>query len=166
MVELTPSSEVLHSLTLEDRIKAINRIILAARTRYVLAKTKEDEAFELPSAESVVTRYLSSGFLEKHTGPYYSNLALFLLSNNTALNFPIDLLKASGEITPRQLEEALDPSSAQLYETVLTFLRESVQWEWMEKEVAVKGLTNAMLNYRVTKKQFMRCSTYLASQLA
>jgi len=166
MVELTPKSQILFSLSFEDRFKAINRTILAARTRFVLAKTKEDEAFDYQTAEAVVTRYLSSGFLEKHTGASYSNIVLFLLSNNSDANFPIELLKATGEITLRQLDENMEPTSSRLYSTVLAFLREAVQWEWIEKEHAVNGLADAMLNYRVTKKQFMRCSSFLTAQLS
>jgi hypothetical protein len=164
MVEVTPSSQLLFSLSFDDRIKALNRVILAARTSFTLSRPKEEE-FSVQAAEAVLSRYLSLGYLEKHTGPFYSNLALLLLSNHTVPVFPLDLLKATGEISVQQLGQAFDPSSAQLYALVLTFIREAVQWDWISKEVGGSGLSNAVMNYRVSKKQFNRCLSFLAGQL-
>jgi len=147
MVEILHESKYLGELSYEERLKALDRLVLAARTRFVLTNTTEAQFASMLSfseQEKYVRTYLEQGSLPRLTPEQSLLLVMGLVKHCPEPVLPPDFG------TP----EDLSPSVKVFFEKTTDLLVEAITMKWVSEEIAVQAATDTFVNFKCTKKTY------------
>jgi len=162
-------SSVFVQLSDIDRLRALDRIILATRARLVLSKAHKlspTERLDIPQQETLLTTYLQLGSLERRPPEQLLQVIFSLAKGQPRPAFPAEMLKAGETLSFERAVEVAPAGCKDVLERVLQFSVEAVRKEWVDTNFIVEVLTDAMLNYKTTRKVFNRFSEFLKSTLS
>jgi hypothetical protein len=168
-VIMLPFSPAFVQLSDIDRLRALDRIILATRARLVLSKAYKlspTERLDISQQETLLTTYLQLGSLERRPAEQLLQVIFSLAKGQPRPAFPSEMLKQGETLSFERAVEVAPVGCKEVLERVLQFAEEAVRKEWVDTNFIVEVLTDAMLNYKTTRKVFNRFSEFLKSTLS
>lgn len=165
--KLHSQSEFLSSLSPTIRLQLVERLILSARTQFVIQKLTNAEftsAISPQDQEEILQNYLETGSLRRVSPQEYYLIVFSLLKHTPQALYPKALMNAS-EFTEEALLQQLPPAAQALFVKVRQFLCESISKSWVSRDFAVESLADALLNYKCTRKVYQQCVPFVSQLL-
>ena len=167
-VIMLPFSPVFVNLSDIDRLRALDRIILATRMRLVLTRAEKlspRQKMEIAAQENLIVTYLQLGSLERRPPEQLMQVIFSLAKGQPRPTFPPELLKSAEPLSFEKATELAPQSSKEVLQRVLAFSAEAVQKGWVDVEFMVEIMTDSMLNYKTTRKVFAKFAEFLKAAL-
>lgn len=153
-------SRYFSSLSIQDRMWVLDKLILSCRTRFVLTEPSKDAFnFQLPleDQEQIVADYLSQGTLRRLSPDLYFCIILTLLKHIHYPLFPSELSSSRINLSEADLLAYIPPEYLNFYSKFKNLLLEGMNKAWFNKEIATHAYSEVLVNYKSTKRVYMKC---------
>jgi hypothetical protein len=153
-------SKYFSSLSSQDRMWVLEKLILSCRTRFVLTDPSKD-AFnsQLPieDQEQIVRDYLSQGTLRRLSPDLFLYIILTLLKHIPFPLFPSDPNSSRSNLSERDLLAYIPRDYHSFYTKFKDLLLEGMNKAWFSKEIAIHAFSEVLVNYKSTKRVYTKC---------
>lgn len=153
-------SRYFSSLSSQDRMWVLDKLILSCRTRFALTDLSKDafsSQMPLEDQEQIVRDYLSQGTLRRIFPDLFFCIILTLLKHIPFPLFPSDLNSSRSNLSESDLLAYIPTEYHSFYIKFKDLLLEGVSKAWFSKEIATHAYSEVLVNYKSTKRVYMKC---------